>query len=51
MNIIQLSWSHVEGVPIYFLEADIYLRFELVTRFGELVRNCGICFCSEVMLQ
>ena len=50
MNVILQSLSHVEGVRNYFLEADNYLHilksrppgdqsFELVTRFGELIRK------------
>ena len=50
MNVILQSLSHVEGVRNYFLEAGNYLHilktrapgdqsFELVTRFGELIRK------------
>jgi len=50
MNVILQSLSHVEGVRNYFLDENNYLKiqktrppgdqsFELVTRFGELIRK------------
>ena len=50
MNVILQSLSHVEGVRNFFLEATNYIHilksrppgdqsFELVTRFGELIRK------------